>query len=141
MWWREHARIHQRERMPISSHKINLGTILLDAMEESEVTENVSFGGFTCPTAAMFVTQGRPRIGHFLVAQLPLCGTAQQTGTLLCWLGSKHHHEILRQCLGLILPGFRIPAAWGPQALSWRSSCLTPAKSMHLGPLHHLKYL
>lgn len=53
--------------MPISSHKINLATILLDAMEESEATENGSFGGFTCPTAAIFATQGRPRIGHFLV--------------------------------------------------------------------------
>lgn len=35
--------------MPISSHKRNLDTILLDAMDESEVTENGSFGGFIMP--------------------------------------------------------------------------------------------
>lgn len=110
--------------MPISSHKINLGTILLDAMEESEVTENASFGGFTCPTTAMFVTQGRPRIGHFLVAQLPLCGTAQQTGTLGSTRSSGSALDLSYLDLGSQQPGDHRLSPGGAHVLHQPNQCI-----------------
>lgn len=82
-----------------------------------------------CPSSSsaycLFATQGRPRTGRFSEGSAacgPSCDTARQTGTLLWCLGSKHHHQTFRQCLGFTLPGFRIQsaetAALRPRALS-----------------------
>lgn len=112
--------------MPISSHRRNLGILLLDAKDESEVTENCSFGGFhNAPAAAMVTAQGRPRTGHFLVGSAACGVCVTQHKRQAHWSGgwgSQNHHEILRQGLGFTPAGFRTQsaetAALRPQAPS-----------------------